>query len=413
MRILHVSPMYFPSLGGAEAHLQQVSERLAARGHEVTVLAANVDNLWDLWPSRPGKLPKVEVINGVRVVRYRPDGGLVGSGINRWLELRGGYRSLRLLFRPEGFELVRQGPRAVFSIIPHVWRARADVVASMNWFWPPAFYTYLARKITPFRLVGIPLFHTAEAWCNREIYGPMLAQCDAVITNTEFEADFARRRGASRVEAAGVGIDPKAFASKDGAAVRAKYLLGDLPVVGFVGRQAPNKGVCLILEAIRQVWKWNPEVRLLLAGPKPPEASPVEALLRGFTQAEHDRIVRIHDFAEHEKASIFDAFDVLVLPSTAESFGLAYLEAWACGKPVIGARIGPTECVIEEGVDGLLVAPDDAAGLACKIIELLSDPAKRARMGRSGHDKTFARFTWDQVTDKVERLYRDLVATRR
>src|SRR5690348_3036397 len=112
--------MYFPSLGGAEAHLQQISERLAARGHDVTVLAANVDTLWDLWPSRPGSLPEVEVINGVKVLRYRPDGGPVGKGIDRWLELRGGYRSLRLLLTPEGFDLVRQGPRAVFSIIPHV-----------------------------------------------------------------------------------------------------------------------------------------------------------------------------------------------------------------------------------------------------------------------------------------------------
>jgi glycosyltransferase involved in cell wall biosynthesis len=149
------------------------------------------------------------------------------------------------------------------------------------------------------------------------------------------------------------------------------------------------------------------------AGPTPAAWSPVKALLQTFSQNERDRIVQIHDFAEHEKASIYDAFDVLVLPSTAESFGLAYLEAWACGKPVIGGRIGPTECVIEEGVDGLLVGTDDAPGLARKIIELLSDPEKRARMGRRGREKTLARFTWDRVTDNVERLYRDVVAPRR
>ena len=412
MRILHVSPSYFPCLGGAQLHLQEVSERLVSRGHDVTVLTANVTSAWNLSACRYGDLPEAEIINGVKVVRFRPDGGLVGSAVARWLELRGGHRSLGLLFTRDGRDLIRQGPRSAFPIIRSILRSRADVVATMNWFWPVAYYAYLARKIKAFPLVGIPLFHPAEAWAHRDSYERMLSQCDAVVTNTAFEADFARQRGASRVEVGGVGIEPRAFTKRNGAAIRARYRLGDRPVVGFVGRQTPNKGIHVILEAIRQVWAWNPEVRLVLAGPKPEPSSPVESLLETFSPTERDRIVRIHDFEEREKASIYDAFDLLVLPSIGESFGLAYLEAWACNKPVIGARIGPTECVIDEGVDGFLVDPDDADALACRIKELLSDPAKRERMGRSGHDKTMARFTWDQVTDKVERLYRDLVAAR-
>jgi glycosyltransferase involved in cell wall biosynthesis len=274
------------------------------------------------------------------------------------------------------------------------------------------YYVYLARRIKRFPFVGIPLFHTAEKWAHRTIYDRILARCDAVVTNTEFEAAFARGRGAARTEVAGVGIDPRAFTHMDGAAIRAQYGLGDRPVVGFVGRQTPNKGIVVILDAIRRVWQWNPEVRLVLAGPKPHPTSPVEGLLAAFTPEERTRIVCIHNFAEREKASIYDAFDLLVLPSIGESFGLAYLEAWACSKPVIGARIGPTQCVIDEGVDGYLVGPEDADALTCRIKELLEDPAKRERMGRIGHDKTMARFTWDRVTDKVERLYRDLAATR-
>ena len=413
MRILHISPMYFPALGGAELHLQELSEGLVARGHEVTVLAANVRSSWDLWASRHGSLPKVEVINGVKVVRFRPDGGLMGAGLNGCLELPGGYRSLRLLFTGEGLDLLGQGPRAAFSIIPYILRSQADIIVSMNWYWPPAFYAYLARRIKSFRLVGIPLFHTAEDWCKREIYRRMLEQCDAMIANTQSEADYARQRGVSRVEVAGVGVHPQAFANKNGAETRAKHHLGDRPVVGFVGRATPNKGICLVIEAMRRVWQRHQEVRLVLAGPRPPKSSQLEVLLESLTQAERERIVRIHDFANHEKASIYDAFDVFVLPSTGESFGLGYLEAWMCSKPVIGARIGPTECVIDEGVDGLLVRPDDAADLAHKIVELLSDRERREGMGRRGHEKTLARFTWKQVTDKVERLYGEVLTTPR
>ena len=60
-------------------------------------------------------------------------------------------------------------------------------------------------------------------------------------------------------------------------------------------------------------------------------------------------------FSDDEKPSMFDALDVFAMPSVAESFGIAYLEAWMCRKAVIGSRIGSTECVIHDGVDGVLV----------------------------------------------------------
>jgi glycosyltransferase involved in cell wall biosynthesis len=130
----------------------------------------------------------------------------------------------------------------------------------------------------------------------------------------------------------------------------------------------------------------------------------------GLTSFERERIVRIDDFAESDKPSIFDAFDVFALPSTAESFGIAYLEAWLCRKPVIGASIGPTRCVIDDGVDGLLVDPDDSQDIAKSIIELLSDASQRRSMGEKGYAKTVSYFTWEQVTDKMEGLYLDLTS---
>jgi glycosyltransferase involved in cell wall biosynthesis len=132
----------------------------------------------------------------------------------------------------------------------------------------------------------------------------------------------------------------------------------------------------------------------------------------GLSVTQKERVVHIGPFDETEKGSIFDAFDVLALPSKEESFGIAYLEAWACRKPVIGARTGPIRCVVDEGIDGLLVDPDDADDIARAIIELLSDSNMRERMGRSGHAKTVTHYTWDKIIDRVERLYVDLVAVR-
>jgi glycosyltransferase involved in cell wall biosynthesis len=124
---------------------------------------------------------------------------------------------------------------------------------------------------------------------------------------------------------------------------------------------------------------------------------------------EKRRVIRICDFQDADKASIFDALDAFVLPSVGESFGISYLEAWMCGKPVIGADIGPTRDVIHNGVDGLLAKLDDPDDLAAKLVELLSDPRKRERMGQNGRTKTLERFTWDRIIDTMEHIYRDVV----
>jgi glycosyltransferase involved in cell wall biosynthesis len=282
----------------------------------------------------------------------------------------------------------------------------------MNWYWPPSYHTYLARKLKRFILVGFPLFHTAESWCRQAIYDRMLNQCDAVVTITKYEADFVRERAAVRVEVAGGGIRPDAFAPRDGNEIRRRYRLGLSPVVGFVGRQIYSKGVTRLIAAMRLVWEWNPAVRIILAGPCPKRPDNLDLLIRSLPEHEREQIVRIDGFSDGDKPSLFDAFDVFVLPSTEESFGIAYLEAWVCGKPVIGARIGSTQCVIDEGVDGLLVDPNDPHDLALKIIELLSNPDERMRLGRNGRKKAETHYTWANVTEVFEGLYVDLLRTK-
>jgi glycosyltransferase involved in cell wall biosynthesis len=411
MKILHVTPMYAPALGGAELHLKAISEGLVARGHDVTVLTSNVRSVWDLWPPRFGALPSKEEINGVKVIRFSPNGGFLGNAYGRWLRLRGGVRTASCVFGSDGAEMLSQSPR-VFAMIPYIIRSAPDIVTAMNWYWPPAYHTYLARKLKKFTLVGIPLFHTMQPWCQRVIYDRMLASCDAVVVNTSHEGQYAQQRGATRVEVSGVGVYPKSFEKRNSHEIRMRYGLSKFPVVGFVGRQDEKKGAPKVVEAMRDVWKWNKEVRLVLAGPRSPHKKDIEALIEELSESQRERIIDIGAFDEKDKASIVDAIDVLALPSTEESFGITYLEAWLCKKPVIGARIGSTQCVIDEGVDGLLVNPADPQDIAQAIIALLSNREMRERMGRSGHAKTIAQHTWDKVTDKVERLYLELVAAK-
>ena len=99
--------------------------------------------------------------------------------------------------------------------------------------------------------------------------------------------------------------------------------------------------------------------------------------------------------SEEEKWDAVDAADVVALPSRTESFGIVFLEAWARGKPVIGARAGAVPQVINDGDDGLLVEFGDAAGLAEALEKLLDAPAQAAEMGQRGREKVLQMYTWD------------------
>src|SRR5207244_3180392 len=198
----------------------------------VTVMTANVTDSWDLWLGKYGGLPDRETVNGVKVLRFHPQGDFWGRALDKWLNLRGGYRTLNWVLTSENIEMFARYPR-ILPIIPSILRYGADIVVSMNWYWPTGYYTYLARKFGRFILVGIPLFHTAESWSRNAIYKRMLERCDAVVTNTEHEAHFVHERASVKVEVAGVGVHPDAFAQRNGTEIRSRHQLGKLPLVVF------------------------------------------------------------------------------------------------------------------------------------------------------------------------------------
>ncbi len=409
MKILHVAPLYYPSTGGAERHVKEVSERLVSRGHNVTVLTTNAKHDHNLYDGIDGALPKIEQVEGVRVIRLRAGPGLFATGLDLLLNLRGGYRLFSALLTPSGLEMLSLHPRNL-GFIRSIMHSDVDVVASWNWHWPPAYHIYLARRLRRFQLIGFPLFHTEERWVQRSVYDRMVATSDALVVNTSHERDFILRRvpAARNVVVAGVGVDPTQFARRQGMAFRTRHALGGGPLIGFVGRMTPNKGVDKVIEAMGTVWDWNKDVRLVLAGSRTNNFPRLDNLLQRLAPHERARILMLPNFTESEKADLYDSLDVFVLPSIGESFGIAYLEAWMCHKPVVGSRIGSTSCVIEDGSDGMLVDPNDPGDIARALVQLLSDPERRVRMGAHGHVKTMEHFTWDKVTDRVEHCYLDL-----
>jgi N-acetyl-alpha-D-glucosaminyl L-malate synthase BshA len=100
--------------------------------------------------------------------------------------------------------------------------------------------------------------------------------------------------------------------------------------------------------------------------------------------------------------------DLFLLPSSQESFGLAALEAMACGVPVVASRVGGLPEVVEEGVSGFLRSPEDIAGMADAAIALLTDPELHARFSKAGLNRVRRHFCSKLVVPRYEAYYQEV-----
>jgi glycosyltransferase involved in cell wall biosynthesis len=273
------------------------------------------------------------------------------------------------------------------------------------------------RRVAAARASGRPCvligcLHPHDRWgFERPMIYDAIREADAYIALTTYEAAHVVARGAraDRVHAIGVGVDAQRFQGLSTEEAKWRLGLDRRPVVGFIGQLAQHKGIDTLLRAMPGVWRYEPEVNLLIAGGRTLFADRVEQIVREWPEAFRRR-TKIHlGFDEDQKPELFAAIDVLACPSAFESFGITYLEAWAAGKPVIGARAGAVPTVIDEGTDGLLVDYDDELALAREVVDLLRDPSRAARMGAAGRAKVMARYAWPLIANQYRRVYADVV----
>jgi len=102
---------------------------------------------------------------------------------------------------------------------------------------------------------------------------------------------------------------------------------------------------------------------------------------------------------------------VFVCPSVYEPLGIVNLEAMACGTAVVGSRVGGIPEVVDAGVTGLLVPPDDPASLADALNALIHDPVRAAAMGLAGRERAVTEFSWTTVAAQTVTLYSVLIGS--
>jgi glycosyltransferase involved in cell wall biosynthesis len=421
MRILHIIQRYWPARGGAEIYLGEISSRLAADGHQVTVATTDALDFELFWDPRRRRVTERQAYkDSVRIlrfpVRHLPLPRLAYPGWRRLLWLLSALRPLPVSMLSY---LARYTPW-----VPDLWRWLAsteetfDLVAGMNVCFEPlleAGLRFARERRIPY--IVYPLTHLGAGaepgqdplsrFYTMRHQVDVVRASDAVIAQTPAERVFYEQRGVprDRVLVAGAGVNSEEVLGGNGERFRDRHGLHG-PLVACISAMAYDKGTVHLVEAVRRLWREGRQVELALAGAI---LAPFRLYLSGLPPADLGRIRVLGQVTEEEKRDLLDAADVFAMPSRTESFGIVYLEAWLYKKPVIGAQTWGVSDVIEDERDGLLVPFGDVPALAAAISRLLDHPDERARLGARGEQKVRRLHTWDRKYELVSDLYRRLV----
>jgi D-inositol-3-phosphate glycosyltransferase len=230
-----------------------------------------------------------------------------------------------------------------------------------------------------------------------------------------------------RIAVVSPGVERATFSPGDRAqARRAVGLGGDGPVLLWVGRIQPLKGLTVAVAALAALVSgvtgagdWTRQARLVaVGGPSGAEGEEELAAARALSDRHGlgDRVWITPPRPHHVLSGFYRAADAVVVPSRSESFGLVALEAAACGVPAVATAVGGLTTLVDHGVTGTLVAGSDPLRWAQALTDLLADPARAARMGRAAAERARS-YTWPEAARRLRSALdhsgtRELVACR-
>lgn len=354
-----------PLAGGAEIHLHEIFGRLAARGHEVTLLCGG-------WPGAAGRV----TLDGIDVVR-------VGTRYTFPFLVR---RSFRTQLGGQSFDLLIEDVNKIPLATPR-WRGPPVVALVPHLFGGTAFQELAAP------LAGM-------VWLAERPLGRVYRGVPFQAISESTAADLVER-GIPRaaVEVIYPGIDTVSYSPR--AELRASE-----PLFAYLGRLKRYKGVQHVVRAFAELR--HPTATLEIAGAGDYRAS-LERLAASLDLGERVRF--LGRISEAEKLRLLRRAWALVFASPKEGWGITNLEAAACGTPVVASNSPGIRESVRDGDTGYLVPHGDAPAMAAAMGRLAADATLVARLGAQA--RGFAEtFTWERAADETERHLEGVVASR-
>jgi glycosyltransferase involved in cell wall biosynthesis len=205
------------------------------------------------------------------------------------------------------------------------------------------------------------------------------------------------------------GVDTERFNPEvDGSDTRKFYKLGKRPVVLYLGRLAPYKGVQFMIQAIPKVLKAVPETKFLIGGAMRYETADLNYMIKRLEI--QDSVVFTGYVSNQNVPKLYACCDVFCYPSLWEGFGLTPAEAQACGKPVVAFSTCALPEVVKNKRTGLLVEPKDIEDLADALVTLLQDKERRFRMAFEARKRVVRLFSWDKAAEQTIQVYQEALS---
>jgi N-acetyl-alpha-D-glucosaminyl L-malate synthase BshA len=370
----------YASVGGSGVVATELATSLASRGHEVHVLSSDI-------PFRLRQQMQNVAFHRVETPAYP-------------------------LFREPQYVL------SLSTTIAAVARDHRLDILHAHYAVPHAACAYLARQMlaatgatvpkvvttlhgTDITLVGSdPSYAETVAFC--------IEQSDGVtaVSHSLRDDTYRHLRIGSRIEVIPNFLDCVRYAPRPDAALRARVCPPDRydGLLLHVSNLRPVKRLGAVMDVFQRVRAVR-RVKLVLVGDGPERATVVQQA------AEADLTDHLEILGEQDDVrALLSVADVFLLPSAQESFGLAALEAMACGLPVVASRVGGLPEVIDHGRTGFLFPPEDTPAMADAALALLADRELRASVARAARASVVDRFCEEKIVPLYEAFYARLLA---
>jgi D-inositol-3-phosphate glycosyltransferase len=230
----------------------------------------------------------------------------------------------------------------------------------------------------------------------------IVAEADRLVAATQQEADELVEyysADPALISVVPPGVDLAGFTPGDRSKARASLGWPDGPVLAFVGRIQPHKAPDLLIAAAALL---PTSVTVAIVGGVSGRGYDAGAL-PALAQRLGVNALFVPPMSRADLTTVYRAADMLVMPSRSESFGLAALEAQACGTPVVATPVGGLPQAVAHGVSGMLTEGHEPVQIAAAIRAVLADPAP-LRRGAVEHARTYS---WDRTVDGLLAVYRD------
>jgi phosphatidylinositol alpha-mannosyltransferase len=363
MRVALVTEYYYPHFGGVTEHVHNLALQYQRMGHEPIVLTSNMKG--------QGKDESfVRRVGRSQLIYANGSFGRFTIGWNLGKQVEN-------ILRQEAVEII------------HV---HSTLVPTLN---------LLAQRAG--HKLGIPVVATCHSWWPRSISARLLRknlqkQIDSLAAKIAVSEPVVRanaRYFTADWEVIPNGVDvgyfhPNGRVPSDAMASGPRLL--------FLGRLDPRNGLQTLLEAMPEILRHFPKTLMLVVGDG--------ILLRHYqrqAQALRDRVHFVGGIRE-ERPFYYGSSDLYLCPTTRASFGITLLEAMACGTPMVVSDITGFRELVAGGGEAVMMPPLDPKAWARAVIDLISDPERRAAMGLAGLRKA-VNFSWPRIAEKVLKVY--------